>query len=256
MTLTSRVATHVPDRVLSTVICLVYRRAEPELGHLDEICGRGGIMIDVGAWYGPWSQRLAHRADRLVALEPTARHHVLRQTLPANAEVVHAAASDQQGSGQLWTTGTGDGAEGLASIVRRDIHCTATEVPLIRIDDLGLSGVTFIKIDVEGHELAVLRGAADTIRADRPRLLIEVETRMQRIDDLLGILSSWGYRGWVLRHRTWLPLAEFDLAQHQAITLRTANRGLFRRLLWPYPRYVNSVLFTPDEAARPGLPPS
>jgi FkbM family methyltransferase len=253
MTLTSRVAMHVPDRVLARVICSVYRRAEPELGHLDEICGRGGIMIDVGAWYGPWSQRLARRADRLVALEPTARYHVLRQTLPANAHVVHAAASDHQGSGQLWTAGSGDGAEGLGSIVRREIHSTATEVQLIRIDDLGLSGVTFIKIDVEGHELAVLRGAADTIRADRPRLLLEVETRMQRIDDLLGTLASWGYSGWALRHGTWFPLGEFDLAQHQAKTLRTAERGLFRRLLWPYPRYVNSVLFTPDEAAKPGL---
>jgi FkbM family methyltransferase len=252
MTLTSRVATHVPDRVLSRIICTVYRRAEPELGRLDEICGRGGIMIDVGAWYGPWSQRLARRADRLVALEPTARHHVLRQILPANAEVVRAAASDRRGSAPLWTTGTGDGAEGLASIVRRDIHNKATEVPLIRIDDLGLSGVTFIKIDVEGHELAVLRGAANTIRADRPRLLLEVETRMQRIDDLLGTLANWGYSGRVLRHGAWLPLEEFDLAQHQAMTLRTANRGLSRRLLWPNPRYVNSVLFTPDETAEPG----
>lgn len=247
MTLTSRVARWVPDRVLARAICAVYRRAEPELGRLDEICGRGGIMIDVGAWYGPWSQRLARRANRLVALEPTSRYEVLRRTLPANAQVIQAAASDRRGHAQLWTTGGGDGAEGLGSLVRRDIHGTATEVPVVRIDDLGLSGVTFMKIDVEGHELAVLRGAADTIRADRPRLLLEVESRMQSVGALLDALTSWGYQGFVLRHGRWVALEAFDLELHQAKTLRTANRGLFGRLLWPYPRYLNSVLFTPGE---------
>lgn len=251
MTVTSRLAAHVPDRMLALAITLLYQRVEPELGHLDEICGRGGVMIDVGAWYGPWSQRLARRADRLVALEPTSRHQVLQRTLPANAEVVQAAASDHRGIGKLWTPGDGDGAEGLGSMVKRDVHSAYTEVPLIRIDDLGLSGVTFMKVDVEGHELAVLQGAADTIRACRPRLLLEVESRMQSIEVLISLLADWNYRGWVLRGGDWIPLAQFGLAEHQAATLRTAHRGLFRRLLWPYPRYVNSVLFVPCEASEP-----
>jgi FkbM family methyltransferase len=251
MTFTSRLAAHVPDGLLAGVINLVYRRAEPELGRLEEICGRGGIMIDVGAWYGPWSRRLVRRADRLIAFEPTSRHRVLRQTLPDNAEVIQAAASDHRGTGQLWTTARSDGAEGLSSLIRRDIHDGCTEVPLVRIDDLELSGVTFMKVDVEGHELAVLCGAADTIRANQPRLLLEVETRMQRIEDLIGVLADWGYRGMVLTHGTWVPLKDFDLAEHQARTVRTAQRGLFRRLLWPYPRYVNSVLFVPGEPSEP-----
>src|SRR5215472_2068496 len=97
MTWTSRVAARVPDRVLARVIGVVYPRAEPELRRLDDICGRGGVMIDVGAWYGPWSRRLARRADRLVAFEPTSRYRILTATLPANAEVLRAAASDHAG---------------------------------------------------------------------------------------------------------------------------------------------------------------
>jgi FkbM family methyltransferase len=251
MTLTSRIATHVPDRLLAGVISLVYRRAEPELGRLDEICGRGGVMVDVGAWYGPWSRKLARRADRLVAFEPTSRCRVLRRTLPCHSEVIQAAASDHQGTGQLWTSAGSDGAEGLSSLTRRDIHDRCTEVPLVRIDDLRLTGVTFMKVDVEGHELAVLRGAAGTIRTDRPRLLLEVETRMQRIENLIGMLADWGYRGMVLTGGAWVPLEDFDLAEHQAGTVRTAQRGLFSRVLWPYPRYVNSVLFVPREPSEP-----
>jgi FkbM family methyltransferase len=251
MTWTSRVAARVPDRMVARVIAVVYPRAEPELRRLDDICGRGGVMIDVGAWYGPWSQRLARRADRLVAFEPTPRFDVLRQILPANAEVVRAAVSDREGAGELWTTGRGNGAEGLASLQRRDGHGSSMTVQLVRIDDLGLTGVRFMKVDVEGHELAVLRGAADVIKRDRPRLLLEVEARMQPIEPLIDLLTGWSYSGWVLDGRHWQALADVDLAGRQAAAASTASRGLLRTLAWPYPRLINSVLFVPDESPPP-----
>ena len=60
-----------------------------------------------------------------------------------------------------------------------------------------------------------------------------------------------GYRGWVLPHDRWLPLAAFDLAAHQSRTCHVAEHGLLRRSLAPHRRYVNSVLFLPD-GERPG----
>jgi hypothetical protein len=108
-----------------------------------------------------------------------------------------------------------------------------------------VSNVTFIKIDVDGHEVSVLRGAAGTITRDRPRLLIEVEQRIQPVGNVIGLLDSWGYRGWVLAGRSWAPLAGFPLADHQVRTEHVAERGLVARTVWPYPRYVNSVLFLP-----------
>ncbi len=252
MTWTARLSAGLPDPVLARLISLVYRRAEPELGRLDQICGRGGVMIDIGAWYGPWSRRLARRADRLIAIEPTPRHRVLRQILPGTAEVIAAAASDRAGTGRLWTAGRGDGAEGLSSLRRRDVHGGCVTVPLIRVDDLAVTGVRFIKIDVEGHELPVLRGAEQTIRRDRPRLVVEVEARIQPVGPLLGLLAGWGYQGWVLDRRRWRPLAGLDLAARQAAALRSADRGLGRTAAWPYPRYLNTVLFLPDGSPPPG----
>jgi hypothetical protein len=52
--------------------------------------------------------------------------------------------------------------------------------------------------------------------------------------------------------RQWVPLADFPLAAHQAATVHAADRGLARRLLWPFPRYVNSVLFLP-QSQPPGV---
>src|SRR5262249_29250328 len=160
---------------------LAYRRAEPELRELDTVCGRGGTMVDIGGWYGPWARRLARRADRVVVIEPTRLHEVLARTLPPAAEGVAAAASDPVGMAELWLPATGGAARGVSSLRRRDVHQVSVKVPLVTVDCLGLQDVTFLKIDVDGNEVPVLRGAAETIDRDRPRLLIEVEQRIQPV---------------------------------------------------------------------------
>jgi FkbM family methyltransferase len=246
MSVTSRLAARLPEKLVVSAIHLAYVRAEPELRRLDEICGRGGVMLDVGAWYGPWSARLAERADRVVAFEPTPLNEVLRRRLPDNVEVIAAAASDHRGESELWLPGTGTGTEGRSSLHKEDVHAVSIRVPTVPIDELGLTGVTFMKVDVEGHEVPALRGAEKTVRRDSPRLLVEVEARIQPIEGVVGLAEDWGYRGWVLHAGSWRPLEGFGLEARQAATLRTAERGLFRTALWPYPRYVNSVLFLPD----------
>jgi FkbM family methyltransferase len=253
MTLTSRAAAHLPERLLVGLISLAYRRFEPEIRHLDEVCGRGGTMLDIGGWYGPWTRRLVRRAGRVVIVEPTPLHEVLRRTLPPSVDVIAAAASDECGEADIWLPPEDQGMRGVSSLHRREIHGRSITVPLVTVDGLGLDGVTFIKIDVDGHEVPVLHGAAETIKRDQPRLLIEVEERIQPVTDVTGLLESWGYQGWVLPGGEWVPVHGFPLAEHQARTGHVSERGLLARALWPYPRYVNSVLFLP-EGQRPAEP--
>jgi FkbM family methyltransferase len=254
MTLASRAAAHLPEGLLVRLVSLAYRRFEPEIRRLDEVCGHGGTMVDIGGWYGPWTRRLVKRASRVVVIEPTPLHEVLSRTLPPAVEVIGAAASDDQGEAEIWLPSPGGAARGVSSLHRRGIHAVSVTVPLVTVDGLGLRGVTFMKIDVDGHELPVLRGAAETVRRDQPRLLIEVEQRIQPVENVTDLLGSWGYRGWVLPGRHWVPVADFPLAAHQARTSHAAERGLLRRVLWPVPRYVNSVLFLPGNKA-PGFTP-
>ncbi len=246
MTLAARFAGHVPERLLVTLISLAYRRFEPEIRRLDEVCGRGGTMVDIGGWYGPWARRLVHRADQVVIIEPTPLYQVLRRTLPPEVAVIAGAASDHCGAAEIWLPPSDAGGRGISSLHPRDAHSTSITVPLVTLDGLGLRDVTFIKIDVEGHEVPVLRGAAETIRRDRPRLLVEVEARIQPVSDVISLVESLGYRGWVLPGRRWVPVADFPLAACQASAAQVAERGLLARALWPFPRYVNSVLFLPD----------
>jgi len=246
VTIASRVGTRLPAGLLVRTVSLAYTRFEPEIRRLDELAGRGGTMVDVGSWYGPWARRLAGRADRVIAIEPTPLHEVLRRTLPAGVEVVAAAASDRHGEAEMWLSGERGAVQGVSSLHKRDIHHVAVRVPLVTIDSLGLDNVTFMKVDVEGHEIAALTGAADTIKRDRPRLFVEVEQRVQPVSAVTDLLRGWGYEGWVRPARAWLRLSDFDLVAAQARTFHVAERGLLLRALWPYPRYVNSVLFLPD----------
>jgi FkbM family methyltransferase len=249
MTLAAELAARMPERLLVRLISLAYRRYEPEILRLDEVCGRGGTMVDIGGWYGPWTRRLRHRAAECVVIEPTPLHEVLRRTLPSRVEVIAAAASDSCGEAELWVPAADAGVRGVSSLHRRGIHGESIKVPLVRVDDLGLSDVRFIKIDVDGHEVAVLRGAEAVITQDQPRLLIEVEQRIQPVTDVIDQMRSYGYRGWVLPGRDWVPVDSFPLAAHQAQTAHVSERGLLARALWPSPRYVNSVLFLPKDQA-------
>jgi FkbM family methyltransferase len=246
--LRSAAAHAVPGRAFAAVIRAAYPRVEAELARLDTWAPRGGTAVDVGAWYGPWTARLSRLADLVVSIEPNpALAALVRAGFPA-ACVVEAAASDHEGTARLWLPPGGRGAEGTASLE----HASGRPLTVRRvtIDGLGLSGVRFIKMDVEGHEAAALRGAEQTIRRDSPVLILELETRHQPIEPVIGTLAGWGYRGAVLAGRSWVRLDGFDLAAHQKANAHVAARGMLGRLARPGERYINLVRFervTPGE---------
>ncbi|MEV6653187.1 FkbM family methyltransferase [Streptomyces sp. NPDC051219] len=254
MTLAARIAPRLPPRLIARCADLLYPRYEPELRRLADFCPPGGTAVDIGGWYGPWSRRLARRARRVVVVEPVPHlAGLLAATTPPNVEVVHAAATDRDGGTvRLWLPPGDRGNRGVSSLVRRDLHARSIPVPCVRVDSLGLHGITLIKIDVDGSELNVLRGAEETLHGVRPALLIELEARIGPLEPVLNLLAAHGYRGWVLPGRDWLPLSAFDLYGHQSRTAHVAEHGILRRTLTPFRRrYVNSVLFL-HGSRRPG----
>ncbi|MEV5610525.1 FkbM family methyltransferase [Streptomyces sp. NPDC052225] len=255
-TLAARMAPYLPARLTAATARALYPRFEPELARLADMSPADGTFrtaVDVGGWYGPWTHRLAARAHRVVTLEPVPHlARTLTASAPPNVKVVRAAASDRPGTAPLWQPPHDErGERGVSSLVRRDgLHAaTGHEVTTVTLDELALTDVDLIKIDVDGAELQVLRGAHALLARDRPALFIELETRIQPIAPVVDHLRARGYEGWVLPAHTWLPLPRFDLAAHQSATSHIASQGLLRRALTPTarrPRYVNSVLFLPD----------
>jgi len=178
-TLSAELGTRLPAGLLGAAIRAVYPRVEPELAQLASYAPRGGTAVDIGAWYGPWTRGLRRLADRVVALEPAA--DLARHVAAAypDVRVVEAAASDHVGTATLYLP---DGGPGVGTSSVEHGEGRAIPVPRVTVDSLGLADVRFMKVDVEGHELPALRGAEQTVRRDRPLLLVEVEDRIQPID--------------------------------------------------------------------------
>jgi FkbM family methyltransferase len=137
---------------------------------------RGAAFYDVGANIGFFAliaARLVGEHGVVVAFEPLPENvEQLRRNVALNAlpiEVVPAAVTCMDGSVRF---GSADGARNLARIDRGPLR-----VPAIKLDgwvqDHG-PPPDVVKIDVEGAEIDVLCGAAETLRAYRPEMLIEV----------------------------------------------------------------------------------
>jgi FkbM family methyltransferase len=100
-------------------------------------------------------------------------------------------------------------------------------------------GPNFLKIDVEGHELAVLHGGREVLAKYKPTLLVECEGRHRPEGDVRPVfdfLRSLGYVGMFFQNGIRRTLAEFDPAIHQR-TCAESDR---------LPRgYVNNFAFIP-----------
>src|SRR5260370_18334280 len=137
--------------------------------------------------------------------------------------------------------------EAAASYLTQQIIEVRTDL----LDNVYRGQVGFVKIDVEGHELAVLHGARETIMRCHPRLLVEIEERHSNGGVLrtAAFLDALGYRGYYVHARRLAPIECFsaDALQQLAnlpnviVPLRESRR------LAPY---VNNFIFLPpDEPA-------
>lgn len=177
--------------------------SEPELMQLEQWAPRHRLALDIGANHGIYAWRLRSLARAVHAFEPNP-HLVerLRAALPS-VQVHGCALSDRDGEAELRvprTTSVAYHGWGTVEVsnqltVVRSTSVDAMLVPLRRLDGFELDDVGFIKIDVEGHELAVLRGVEQTLRRCRPNLLFEADDqhRPQAMETVRTFLSEFGY---------------------------------------------------------------
>lgn len=148
--------------------------------------------VDVGAHVGLWSFNLAHRFTHVDAFEPVLEHQqcFMRNVEQANVELHPMALGDRAGHVSIRTEPTSSGD----SRVDGD-----GDIPMHTLDSMELQDVDFLKIDTEGFELSVLRGAEATLARCKPVVIVEQKPgHAQKYGlgekDAIPFLQSLGYR--------------------------------------------------------------
>jgi FkbM family methyltransferase len=158
-------------------------------------------MIDVGANIGAISLPVAARLPnvRILAFEPNRPFNSLLAANVLNnrlcqVEVIHAALGSAEQIVRFPKCPLDhDGPHGQLSDAARGLP--VEPVRMTTIDAVAPPDTRLIKIDVEGAELDILRGAARTLRDVRPILLSEVKVHLRaRSEAVIGILSAAAYR--------------------------------------------------------------
>jgi FkbM family methyltransferase len=159
------------------------------------------------------------RNRNVVSIEPNPEFaRVLKRLFKDKVQVIAGAASNNNAGAALRVPAAG---RGLGTIEPNNRFSGAFEtvtVKTFKIDDLDLHDVTFMKVDVEGHELCVLEGALEMLRRDRPSILLEAEERHRpgAVRSVRSLLEPLGYEGYMLERGTLVSVRRFDPAVHQS----------------------------------------
>lgn len=133
------------------------------------------LALDIGAHRGIWTKYLLSRFDQVIAIEPTA----LADQIDPRARVIKAACGEMAGKCRVIPGKRNTGQSHVSG---------AGNIDVISVDSLDLSP-GFIKIDVEGMELQVLKGARKTLFKNRPVVIIEENNLCLRYGHRLGSAS-------------------------------------------------------------------
>jgi FkbM family methyltransferase len=133
-------------------------------------CRRRQVAVDIGAHVGLWARVLCDHFSRVLAFEPVFTD-CFRRNLEdkSNVTLYPVALSDRSGSVEMEVNEGNSGSTHVASVPTG----RGETVPTATLDSYGLADVDLIKIDVEGWEYRVLRGAGETLLRCRPVVIFE-----------------------------------------------------------------------------------
>lgn len=179
---------------LRTIVRTLFgAKEEPEMRALLKLVERGAVCLDIGAGYGRYAlklSRLVGAGGKVYSFEPGTYSRRVLEAVRAfyclrNVTVLPLALSDREGEAMLEIPIKKDSkfyrgfAHSLAHLSADDSsRSSALSVAMTTVDcfvrDKQLEKISFIKCDVEGAEPLVLQGALETLKRDRPAVLIEV----------------------------------------------------------------------------------
>jgi FkbM family methyltransferase len=151
------------------------------------------LALDIGANVGLWSRDLTKAFAHVISFEPVSdfRDCLVKNVPASNLEVRGCALGEEDTFINMIITVENTGHSHVDTSTMG--HGTT---PMYRLDSLELPEIDYIKIDCEGYENTILRGARQTIMRDRPVMVVEHKRHKDvghdDVDQALNTLIGWG----------------------------------------------------------------
>lgn len=122
------------------------------------------FALDIGGHVGLWARPLTEKFNRVVSIEPHLPFIELLKLNAPRAEVIKVALGETDGSGEIRIPEDNTGAAYLQE---------GAGTKIVTLDSLGFTNIDFIKIDCEGYEFPIVKGASETLKRCRPVVIVE-----------------------------------------------------------------------------------
>jgi len=156
--------------------------------------------IDIGGNIGFWSRDLCERFHNVIIFEPDSSN---AECLTLNLEgkdnyTLHTVGlGDITGTRTFYKSKLTSGGHTFVKEHARHHEFTQVSLQIRTLDSYNLTNVDFIKIDTQGSELAVVKGAVETLRDNNCVVNVEVEqknqTQVERARPIFEFMDSIGY---------------------------------------------------------------
>lgn len=198
----------------------------------ERLKSRTATAIDVGANVGIFSMYLSKHFREVVAVEPIPRlARQLQRALPLNCRALALALGDNEGvvNMRVPIDLAGRAVPALATlsehnrlelIPKRGVTVHAVQCQRIDTVAAAMNSLVFVKIDVEGFEGEVLRGATQLLSQQRPVLQIEIgRAHNPRYEDVFYVMSELRFSTFaMLKHGVSANIQRYLIEQPMAVS--------------------------------------
>ena len=209
-----------------------YKLDSPEIRSISQHLKKGDTAVDIGMHKGAylyWLNKSVGKTGQVFGFEPQPQLYAYLKGIKQafdyqNITLENKGVSSQKGQFSLFVPdnngkGTSPGATLNASKAEEEA-CTEIQIETVTLDEYfhPEQKIVLIKIDVEGHEMAVFQGAQRLLNEQHPVLLFECEQRHNKeldIHDIFEYLKGLGYSGYFFHENQIKPIEAFSLEQHQ-----------------------------------------
>ena len=213
------------------------KKIDPEMLFIEKILNKKRGFVDIGANVGIYTYYFSEKFSAINAFEPLEEITYRIKSLNKSNIIIHnKALSSKKGKLKFYIPLiNGLTVPPLASLEKKKKPYKKKIVDVVTLDEFNFKNVDLIKIDVEGHEYFVLKGAIKTIKKNKPFIICEIEKRHSTtsLNKIIKLFKKLNYEGIFLYQSKINSINTFKYNIHQKPYIKDVENK----------KYINNFIF-------------